>query len=92
MGDRRGVLLELDREYIMTSWGGGVCVWCQQDFKNSGLPWRGEQCRSVVAGTSGVLYAMGAFVCPSYWEKALWICQAVRFPCFPMNLLHVMCH
>ena len=47
-----------------------------RDARNSGLPWSGMQCRSLIAGGTGVLYALPALACPSAGEKCLWAMQA----------------
>ena len=47
-----------------------------KDARNSGLPWDGMQCRSLIAGGTGVLYALPALACPTPAEKSLWFVQA----------------
>jgi len=49
-----------------------------QDFTHPGLPWEppAPECRSILAGGSGCLYALPMLVCPSYGEKMLWVLQA----------------
>ena len=39
------------------------------DFTSAGIPWEGLQCRSIMAGGSGIMYALPALVCPSWTEK-----------------------
>ena len=47
------------------------------NFTWNGLPWEGEQCRSVKAGLSGIFFALTALFCPDDpWEQAWWIFQA----------------
>jgi hypothetical protein len=57
-----------------------------QDFCKSGLPWEGFQCRSAMAGGSGILYALPALVvvCSNHSnhdhpmvEQCLWMAQAM---------------
>ena len=48
-----------------------------KEFTSSGLPWRGEKCRSLLAGGSGILYALAALGCPTLWEQAMWVSQAL---------------
>jgi len=50
------------------------------------MPWRDEQCRSAMAGLSGILYAMAALACPSPWEKALWCLQVPRWRASQENM------
>lgn len=45
-------------------------------FCNNNLPWEGECCRSIMAGGSGILYFLPALVCPSNFEKMMWVLQA----------------
>jgi hypothetical protein len=48
------------------------------DFQKSGLPWEGYQCRSLMAGGSGVLYALPCFIpAISFVDGSLWILQAI---------------
>jgi hypothetical protein len=47
------------------------------DFCDSGLPWKGYQCRSLRAGGSGCLYALPALATSNRWEQAIWITQAI---------------
>ena len=50
-----------------------------QDLTQNALPWHNPcpQCRSLLAGGSGCLYALPLLVCPSNSEKMLWVLQAV---------------
>jgi len=51
-----------------------------QNFQSNNMPWEGvENCRSIMAGCSGILYALPAFVCPrsAVFEKSIWISQAI---------------
>jgi hypothetical protein len=50
-----------------------------KDFRNNGLAWKGSQCRSLIAGGSGILYALPALVCSNNHplECVIWIVQAV---------------
>ena len=50
-----------------------------EDFQKSGLPWDGYQCRSILAGGSGIMYALPSLLVTSldYTEKIMWIVQAV---------------
>ena len=47
------------------------------DASDSGIPWSGLQCRSIIAGGTGIMYALPALVCPTWWEKSLWFVQAI---------------
>lgn len=48
------------------------------DFKSNGLPWKGPECRSILAGGSGVLYCLPAFFCKSNrTEQCVWLMQAL---------------
>jgi hypothetical protein len=48
-----------------------------QEFCNNGLPWEGNDCRSLLAGGSGCLYALPAlFANVSFFEQMIWIVQA----------------
>jgi hypothetical protein len=47
-----------------------------QDFQKNGMPWEGPECCSLMAGCSGILYALPALVCPNQVERAVWILQA----------------
>ena len=48
------------------------------EFNQNGLPWSGEQCRSIMAGGSGVLYCIPALFCKdNRIEQSLWITQAI---------------
>jgi hypothetical protein len=40
------------------------------------MPWKGLECCSLMAGCSGILYALPALVCPNQVERAAWILQA----------------
>ena len=46
------------------------------DFCQNGLPWKGPQCRSVVAGCSGVFYMLPIFATSNSLERFQWILQA----------------
>ncbi len=46
------------------------------DMRYNGIPWHGDECRSIMAGLSGLLYALPALVCPSPLEKCMWVLQA----------------
>ena len=49
-----------------------------EEFNNSGLPWTGHECRSVIAGGSGVLYCLPAFFCKNnHIEQCVWFTQAL---------------
>jgi len=49
-----------------------------EEFQNSGLPWTCNECRSVVAGGSGVLYCLPALFCKSNRvEQCIWLAQAL---------------
>lgn len=49
-----------------------------EGFRTSGLPWDGPQCRSWMAGGSGILYCLPAFVSPTNsLEQFAWIIQAI---------------
>ncbi len=49
-----------------------------KEFKQNGLPWSGEQCRSIMAGGSGVLFCIPALFCKdNRIEQSLWITQAI---------------
>ena len=49
-----------------------------KDFSWNGLPWEGEQCRSIKAGMSGCLFGLTALFCPSNRvEQTWWIIQAI---------------
>jgi hypothetical protein len=46
-------------------------------FQKSGLPWTGIRCRSLMAGGSGLLYCLPAFVsCTNRLEQVTWVVQA----------------
>ncbi len=48
-----------------------------KDFKSNGLPWSGPQCRSILAGGSGVLFLIPAFVCKgNTFEQTRWVIAA----------------
>lgn len=47
-----------------------------RDFQKSGLPWDGPECRSVMAGCSGILFAAPALFCTDNpTERFIWILQ-----------------
>jgi hypothetical protein len=49
-----------------------------EEFKKSGLPWEGHECRSMMAGLSGVLYCLPALFCKSHSiEQYVWLTQAL---------------
>jgi hypothetical protein len=50
-----------------------------KDFRSNGMPWKGSRCRSLIAGGSGILYALPALVCSSNHplECVMWIVQAI---------------
>jgi hypothetical protein len=49
-----------------------------EEFRSSGLPWSGHECRSVIAGGSGVLYCLPALFCSSNpLEQCIWLTQAL---------------
>eukprot|EP00532_Pseudo-nitzschia_australis_P004113 CAMPEP_0168182742 /NCGR_PEP_ID=MMETSP0139_2-20121125/12057_1 /TAXON_ID=44445 /ORGANISM="Pseudo-nitzschia australis, Strain 10249 10 AB" /LENGTH=278 /DNA_ID=CAMNT_0008103695 /DNA_START=199 /DNA_END=1032 /DNA_ORIENTATION=- len=49
-----------------------------KEFRSCGLPWKGDQCRSVISGGSGVLFCLPAFYCRSNrLEQCLWFTQAL---------------
>ena len=49
-----------------------------EEFKKSGLPWPGHECRSMVAGLSGILYCLPAFFCKSHSiVQYVWLIQAL---------------
>lgn len=49
-----------------------------EGFRKSGLPWNGDQCVSVFAGGTGILYCLPAFACQDYHlEQARWILQGL---------------
>ena len=52
-----------------------------KDFRSNGLPWQGDQCRSLMAGGSGCLYALPALYSCSRSEQALWITQSILSVC-----------
>lgn len=48
------------------------------EFKKNGLPWSGDQCRSILAGGSGVLFCIPAIFCNgNRIEQSIWITQAI---------------
>lgn len=48
------------------------------EFKTSGLPWNGPECRSLVSGVSGILYCFPALCCNgNRFEQIVWTLQAV---------------
>jgi hypothetical protein len=48
------------------------------DFCKNGLPWEGHQCRSKMAGLSGILYALPALVSPGHpYDQIMWTTQAL---------------
>lgn len=48
-----------------------------KDFKSNGLPWSGPQCRSILAGGSGILFLLPAFFCKgNTFEQARWVVSA----------------
>lgn len=49
-----------------------------EEFRSSGLPWSGHECRSLIAGGSGVLYCLPALFCNSNpLEQSIWLTQAL---------------
>jgi len=49
-----------------------------KDFRSNGLPWRGNDCRSVISGCSGLLFCLPAFFCKSNrLEQFNWVLQAL---------------
>lgn len=47
------------------------------DFCQNGLPWEGTQCRSVIAGLSGILYVLPALVSRGHiYDQVMWPIQA----------------
>lgn len=49
-----------------------------RDFRTNGLPWSGHECRSIIAGGSGVLYCLPALFCKdNNIEQYRWITQAL---------------
>jgi hypothetical protein len=49
-----------------------------EGFRKSGLPWSGPECRSWIAGGSGILYCLPACFCTNnHLEQGAWILQAV---------------
>ena len=57
------------------------------DFRKSNMPWEGPQCRSILAGGSGVLLALPAVVCPNPLEQLVWIVQGVLS--FMADYIHI---
>jgi hypothetical protein len=48
-----------------------------KEFTKNGLPWKDEECRSMMAGGSGVFYCLPALFCRSNgYEQCLWLVQA----------------
>jgi len=49
-----------------------------KEFQNPGLPWTVYECRSVIAGGSGVLYCLPALFCKSdNITQCIWVTQAL---------------
>ena len=48
-----------------------------KDFRTNGLPWKGDECRSIIAGGSGILYCLPALLCNGNGiEQVRWLTQA----------------
>lgn len=49
-----------------------------KEFQNPGLPWTVNECRSVIAGGSGILYCLPAFFCKgNNITQCIWVTQAL---------------
>ena len=48
-----------------------------KDFKSNGLPWSGDECRSILSGGSGVLFLIPVFFCKgNSFEQSRWFIVA----------------
>jgi hypothetical protein len=48
------------------------------DFCKNGLPWEGHECRSKMAGLSGILYALPALAAAGHpYDQIMWTVQAM---------------